>query len=142
MEKSDKVENTEKSCETEKCTKPECANQDPAKRGPGTSKPMSEFKDGKGCPEFEPKLIGKVDMGENSVINLKIARTGVRGNRVRTDRCALILEDLLDQATLDRHALRILRYSKFFENLKNFFLIFNELIKPPRYQCISGLVQR
>jgi len=96
-------------CENVGCPKPDCKNQDPMQRGPNTSRPMSEFKDGNGCTEFGPKLIGTVNMGDNSVIDLKIARTGVRGNKLRTDRCAAILEDLLDQSTLDRHALRVLR---------------------------------
>ena len=63
-----------------------------------------------GCPMFAPKTIGTVIMGPNAVIDLKIARSGVRGNHLRTDRCAIILKDRLDQAMLDRHALRILRY--------------------------------
>ena len=98
-----------KVCENTGCSKPDCKDQDLMQRGPNTSRPMNEFKDGNGCPEFEPKLIGSVNMGENSTIDLKIARTGVRGNKLRTDRCAAILEDCLDQAIMDRHALRILR---------------------------------
>ena len=98
-----------KKCENTGCSKPECKNQDPMQRGTNTSRPMSEFKEGNGCPEFGPKLIGTVNMGENAIIELKIARTGVRGNKLRTDRCAAILEDCLDQPTLDRTALRILR---------------------------------
>ena len=93
------------------CTNPACKNQNVGERGPGTRRDISDFRDGKvqECPMYAPKLIGTVNMGENSMIDLKIARTGVRGNRLRTDRCAIILGNHLDQAFLDRHALRILR---------------------------------
>ena len=98
-----------KKCGTEKdCPNPNCCNQDVSDRGPTTRRSLHEFKEGNGCPQFEPKLIGQVNMGENSVIDIKIARTGVRGNRLRTDRCAALLKNYLDQGTLDRHALRIL----------------------------------
>ena len=92
-----------------KCDNPDCEQQDVMDRGPSTRRQMSEFKEGNGCPQYEPKLIGTVDMGEKSSIDLKIARTGVRGNRLRTDHVAAMLKDLLDQPSLDRHALFILR---------------------------------
>lgn len=96
-------------CETPKCNKPGCINQDVMQRGPNTRRPMSHFNDSNSCPEYGPKLIGTVNMGPNATIDLKIARTGVRGNRLRTDRCMVILQNHLDQSSLDRHALRILR---------------------------------
>ena len=109
MSKSAEKKTNGKSCKDTGCPNPDCVNQDIMDRGPNTRRPMSEFKEGNGCPEFEPKLIGTVNMGENSMIDLKIARTGVRGNKLRTDRCAAMLKDCLDQPTLDRHALRVLR---------------------------------
>ena len=67
-----------KTCETPKCNKPGCVNQDVMQRGPNTRRPMSEFNDGNSCPEYGPKLIGTVNMGPNAIIDLKIARTGVQ----------------------------------------------------------------
>lgn len=95
-------------CST-KCDNPDCEKQDVMDRGPSTRRPMSEFNEGNGCPQYEPKLIGTVDMGPNASIDLKIARTGVRGNRLRTDYVAAMLENLLEQADLDRLALQVLR---------------------------------
>ena len=115
MEKSaEKIKNEKpadtKSCESPNCSKPDCKNQDPAERGPGTRVDMSSHKEGTGCPQFEPKLFGTVNMGENAVIDLKIARTGVPGNKVRTDHAAAMLKHHMDQKLLDRTALEILRY--------------------------------
>ena len=113
MEKSanDKQAGGSKQCpqDNPKCKNPKCDGQDPLERGPGTRRNLSEFKEGNGCPQFEPKLIGTVNMGQNATIDLKIARTGVPGNAVRTDFAASMLKYHLDQPLLDRHALRILR---------------------------------
>lgn len=91
------------------CSNPTCESQNVAERGPGTRRQMSEFSEGNGCPKYEPKLIGTVNMGENSIIDIKIARTGVRGNYLRTDHVAALLKEHLDQGSLDRHALHILK---------------------------------
>ena len=110
MSKSVNKKGSAPSCNNQPgCTNPDCENQNVADRGPGTRRQMSEFKEGNGCPKFEPKLIGTVNMGENSVIDMKIARTGVRGNYLRTDNCAALLKKHLDQGQLDRHALHILK---------------------------------
>ena len=94
---------------TPDCPNSKCSGQDPAERGPGTRRPLSDFKEGNGCPQFEPKLIGTVNMGEKAIIDLKIARTGVPGNKIRTDHAADMLKHHMDQALLDRTALQILR---------------------------------
>ena len=93
------------------CSNPSCDNQNVMERGPGTRRQMSGFREGNGCPKYEPKSIGLVDMGEGAKIDIKIARTGVRGNRLRTDHCAQLLKAHLDQPILDRHVLQILRYA-------------------------------
>ena len=108
MNESARKEKTSK-CSA-KCDNPDCINQNVMDRGPNTRRQMSEFKEGNGCPQYEPKLIGTVEMGENAAIDLKIARTGVRGNRLRTDHVAAMLKDLLEQPDLDRLALHVLRY--------------------------------
>ena len=114
MNESANLEGNHPGCNSQQdvCSNPNCQGQDPGERGPNTRRPMTDFVNGVGCPMYAPKLLGTVDMGENAAIDLKIARTGVRGNRLRTDRTALILSNHLDQATLARHALRILRYLK------------------------------
>ena len=96
-------------CNQPRNCNPSCNNA--AERGPDTRRDLSQFGDGtvESCPKFGPKSIGTVNMGENSVIDIKIARTGVRGNHLRTDRCATILKEHLDQSALDRHALHILK---------------------------------
>ena len=93
------------------CTNPNCKGQNADERGPDTRRDLFDFREGQvtECPMYAPKLLGTVNMGPNSMIDIKIARTGVRGNHLRTDRCAIILKNHLDQASLDRHALRILR---------------------------------
>ena len=109
MDKPTDKKSEAKDCNEAKCSNPNCDNQDPAERGPGTRRDLSDFKEGNGCPQYEPKLIGTVNMGEKAMIDIKIARTGVKGNLVRTDYAAKMLKHHLDQPLLDRMALRVLR---------------------------------
>ena len=86
-----------------------CSAKKGSDRGKGTRRPMSELKEGEGCPSFEPKLLATVNMGEETAIDLKIARSGVLGNTAKTDRTMEVLKQHLTQPMLERMALRILR---------------------------------
>ena len=83
--------------------------KDGSDRGKETRGPMNEMKEGTGCNQFEPKLLATVKMGDDTEIDLKIARSGVQGNTVKTDRALEILKSHLTPPMMDRMALRILR---------------------------------
>ena len=89
----------------------ECCQErsDGSDRGSDTRRPLSTLKEGEGCNQFEPKLLATVKMGEDTEIDLKIARSGVHGNTIRTDRALEVLREYLTKPMFERIALRILR---------------------------------
>lgn len=89
-------------------------SNDGSDRGTGTRRPLSDLKEGDGCYRFEPKLLATIKMGSDTEIDLKIARSGVMGNTVRTDLALDVLKEHLTQPMLERMALRILRYVMLF----------------------------
>ena len=89
---------------TDKCKK---CNVTGSNRGRDTRREMTD--DSPICPQFGPKLVGVVDMGVDSIIEIKVARSGVPGNGVRTDWVKEMLDHHIGQDIWDRTALETLR---------------------------------
>ena len=74
-----------------------------------TRQPLAEIRENETDP-WDPKQLATVEMGHDTSITLKIARSGVLGNTARTDRAFEVLKTHMTQSIWDRTALRVLSH--------------------------------